>query len=79
MSVTEPSLDALAIRHGADKSSKVHGYTRAYERHFAPLRHLPIALLEIGVGNGASRWADRNSLRNDSFSSMSATGYPPPP
>jgi hypothetical protein len=57
---TEPSLDALALRHGADKSSQVHGYTRAYERHFAPLRHAAISLLEIGVGNGASllMWRD---------------------
>jgi demethylmacrocin O-methyltransferase len=60
VSADAPSLDALAIRHGADKSSKVHGYTRAYERHLAPLRQLPIVLLEIGVGGGASlrMWRD---------------------
>jgi hypothetical protein len=54
------ALDALALRHGVDKSSKVHGYTRTYERHFAPLRQLPIVLLEIGVGSGASlrMWRD---------------------
>jgi hypothetical protein len=54
------SLDALALRHGADKSSKVHGYTRTYERHFAPCRHLPLAILEIGIGGGASlrMWRD---------------------
>jgi hypothetical protein len=53
-------LDDLALRHGADKSSKVHGYTRAYERHFAHLRVQPIALLEIGIGGGASlrMWRD---------------------
>jgi hypothetical protein len=57
---TEASLDALAVRHDADKSSKVHGFTRAYERHFGHLRHSPITLLEIGVGNGASlrMWRD---------------------
>jgi demethylmacrocin O-methyltransferase len=55
-----PSLDALALRHGADKSSKVHGYTRAYERHLGPSRHQPIVLLEIGIGAGASLrvWRD---------------------
>jgi hypothetical protein len=50
----EEPLDTLAIRHGADKSSKVHGYTLAYERFLAPLRNQPIVLLEIGVGTGAS-------------------------
>jgi hypothetical protein len=54
MSADEPSLDALALRHGTDKSSKVHGFARAYERHFAPLRHRPIVMLEIGLGRGAS-------------------------
>jgi hypothetical protein len=57
---SEPSLDDLALRHGADKSSNVHGYARAYEPHLAPLRHEPITLLEIGVGSGASlrMWRD---------------------
>jgi demethylmacrocin O-methyltransferase len=56
----DEALDELAIRHGADKSSKVHGYTRAYNGHFAPLRHEPVRLLEIGVGDGASlrMWHD---------------------
>jgi hypothetical protein len=60
MTADHPSLDALALRHGADKSSKVHGYTRTYERHLAPLRQLPIVLLEIGIGGGASlrMWRD---------------------
>jgi hypothetical protein len=60
--VTEelPTLDALALRHGVDKSSKVHGYTRAYERHLAAWRQRPLALLEIGIGGGASlrMWRD---------------------
>jgi demethylmacrocin O-methyltransferase len=60
VSAEPPSLDTLALRYGADKSSKVHGYTRAYERHFAPLRQRPVALLEIGIGGGASlrTWRD---------------------
>jgi demethylmacrocin O-methyltransferase len=54
------SLDALAVRHGSDKSSRVHHYTRVYEPLFAPLRHQPIRLLEIGVGAGNSlrMWHD---------------------
>jgi hypothetical protein len=48
------SLDDLALRYGADKSSKVHHYTRAYERHFAHWRNEPIRLLEIGAGDGSS-------------------------
>ncbi len=60
MSAAPSSLDALALHHGADKSSKVHGYARAYERHLAALRELPITLLEIGIGSGASLrvWRD---------------------
>jgi len=60
VSTEAPSLDALALRHGADKASKVHGYTRAYELHLAPWRHRPIVLLEIGIGGGASlrMWRD---------------------
>jgi hypothetical protein len=60
VSTTDPSLDVLAVRHGADKSSRVHGYTRAYELHFALLRHQAVSLLEIGVGSGASlrMWRD---------------------
>jgi demethylmacrocin O-methyltransferase len=60
VSAEPPSLDSLALRYGADKSSKVHGYTRAYERHFAPFRQSPVVLLEIGIGGGASlrTWRD---------------------
>src|SRR5262249_13206725 len=60
VSASEMSLDALAIRHSADKSSKVHGYTRVYEKHFGPIRNEPVVLLEIGVGSGASlrTWRD---------------------
>jgi hypothetical protein len=56
----DTSLDELAIRYGADKSSKVHYYTRAYDWHFGPLRNAPISLLEIGAGAGSSlrMWRD---------------------
>lgn len=54
------SLDRLAIKHGTDKSSLEHGYTRWYEQYLAPWRDKPIKLLELGVWNGASlrMWRD---------------------
>ena len=61
------SLDQLAIRHGADKSSKVHNYTPHYERHLGHLRNSELVLLECGYGGyhypdrggaGAKMWAD---------------------
>jgi hypothetical protein len=60
VSAEVPTLDTLALHHGADKSSQIHGYTRAYEQHFALLRQLPIVLLEIGIGTGAAlkMWRD---------------------
>jgi demethylmacrocin O-methyltransferase len=48
------SLDAIAVRHGSDKSSRVHGYTRAYERYFAAWKDDTVRLLEIGIGGGSS-------------------------
>ncbi len=54
------TLDQLAHLYGTDKSSGWHGYTAAYERHFADLQHEPITLLEIGVQHGDSirMWLD---------------------
>lgn len=48
------NLDALALRHGTDKSSKYHDYCRIYENLFSPLYNKPITLLEVGVYGGAS-------------------------
>lgn len=46
------TLDKIAIKHGTDKSTKFHGYTKIYEKV------LPVKwagkLLEIGVLGGAS-------------------------
>jgi SAM-dependent methyltransferase len=47
-------LDKLACRFRTDKGSFGHGYTRWYEPMFAPMRQVPLNILEIGVGNGAS-------------------------
>jgi predicted O-methyltransferase YrrM len=48
------TLDQIARRHGADKSSEQHGFTAVYERLLAPRRDEGLTLLEIGVFEGAS-------------------------
>jgi hypothetical protein len=59
----------LATLYGTDKGPAEdpasglwvgHNYTPHYERHFEPLRALPVTLLEIGVREGASlrMWAE---------------------
>jgi hypothetical protein len=48
------SLDEIALRYGTDKASNGHGFTAVYETLFAPVRHEPLRLLEIGVWQGAS-------------------------
>jgi len=54
------TLDEMALKHGADKSSEQHAFTAVYERFLEPLRELPITMLEIGVFEGASvrMWRD---------------------
>lgn len=37
-----PTLDQLAWKHGNDKSTRIHGFTRAYEPHLQHLRQQPI-------------------------------------
>ena len=49
-----PTLDALGLKHGTDKSSSGHDYLSFFDAFFAPLRDLPVTLLEIGVYKGAS-------------------------
>jgi hypothetical protein len=58
------TLDELALKHGADKSSEQHAFTAVYERFLEPLRELPITMLEIGVFEGASvrMWRDNYQL-----------------
>ena len=46
------TLDAIALRHKCDKSSREHFYTRWYERHLE--RRSDLVLLEIGIAHGAS-------------------------
>ncbi|RCG25478.1 class I SAM-dependent methyltransferase [Streptomyces diacarni] len=56
------SLTELAQLHGSDKWG-THRYTTHYERHFHPLRHLPLRVLEIGVGGHDDPEAGGASLR----------------
>lgn len=44
------TLDAIALKHGTDKASSHHNYTKWYEPYFKPLRRKPITLLELGWG-----------------------------
>jgi hypothetical protein len=44
------SLDDLSARFGSDKWGGLHWYTPHYATHFAPLRHDPVTVLEIGIG-----------------------------
>ncbi len=54
-------LGLLMQLHNTDKFSG-HHYDLEYERHFAPLRHQPITLLEIGVGGYADPYCGGESL-----------------
>lgn len=52
------SIAELASRYGADKWG-IHLYAQHYQRHFEPLRHRPLTILEIGVGGfGVGGFAD---------------------
>lgn len=54
------TLDDLALKHGTDKGSGGHFYTRHYERMFSAIRLSVESLCEIGVGGGNSlrMWRD---------------------
>lgn len=54
MAHADPSLDAIALSSGTDKSSAFHNYTPIYSQYFEQMRSKPIKFLEIGVYQGAS-------------------------
>lgn len=56
------NLPALAAHFGTDKWGG-HYYAQHYQRHFAPLRHRRLTILEIGVGGYADVNAGGQSLR----------------
>ena len=55
----DDDIDTIFQRHGTDKSSKHHWYSRQYASVLASLRDKPIRYLEIGVQTGASLRAMR--------------------
>jgi hypothetical protein len=48
------TLDELALKHGTDKASSDHGYTKYYELYFESYRDFDFKFLEIGVYDGSS-------------------------
>jgi hypothetical protein len=52
--------------YGADGNRKPDHYFEVYERYFAPFRHAPIDILEIGVADGISLriWREYFSAAN---------------
>ncbi len=62
-------LDGLAKKHGTDKGSSWHNYTKYYAKYFSPLKDKPIKLLEIGLERGASArmWEEYFPLANLHF------------
>lgn len=61
------TLDEIALKHGTDKSSAHHGYTKHYDRFFAPYRDQPVTFVECGYGgyqypdrggSGAKTWRE---------------------
>ncbi len=69
-------LGLLMQLHGTDKFSG-HHYDVEYERHFAPLRHQPITLLEIGVGGYTNPNCGGESLKvwRDYFAEGRIVGF----
>ena len=56
------NLRTIASLSGTDKWG-THWYAQHYERHFAPLRHKRLKVLEIGVGGGDNPGRGGASLR----------------
>jgi cephalosporin hydroxylase len=47
-------LTEMSWSYRTDKGVQGHGFTRFYDQVFAPFRHEPVTLLEIGVAVGGS-------------------------
>jgi hypothetical protein len=60
--VFDDELSLLAVKHGTDKAFD-HWYTPHYQRRFVSMRHLPVKLLEIGVGGYTDPTMGGESLR----------------
>lgn len=55
-------LAKLAVAFGTDKEGD-HHYAKHYQRHFEPLRHKKLNILEIGIGEGENPKGGGTSLR----------------
>ncbi len=44
------SLNEIGIKHGTDKSSIVHNYLDAYEKHLSKYKDKSFTLVEVGIG-----------------------------
>ncbi|MER5704796.1 class I SAM-dependent methyltransferase [Micromonospora sp. NPDC002296] len=55
-------LAELSLRNGSDKWG-LHYYTPHYTRHFGPLRHQPLVVLELGIGGFGNPASGGGSLR----------------
>jgi hypothetical protein len=58
------SLDIIFKKYNTDKNSKFHNYTRQYDTLLSEFRDKPIKYLEIGVFNGGSIKAIRETFKN---------------
>jgi len=58
------SLDTIFNKYDTDKNTHFHNYTRQYNTLLNNLRDKPIKYLEIGVFNGGSIKAFRESFLN---------------
>jgi len=58
------SLDIIFNKYNTDKNSKFHNYTRQYNTLLSEFRDKPIKYLEIGVFNGGSIKAIRETFKN---------------
>lgn len=57
-------LDIIFNKYDTDKNTNFHNYTRQYNELFKNYRDKPIKLLEIGVHNGGSIRAFRETFKN---------------
>ena len=60
----EMSLDTIFNKYDTDKNSNFHNYTRQYNTLLTDFRDKPIKYLEIGVFNGGSIKASKETFKN---------------
>jgi cephalosporin hydroxylase len=58
------TLETIFHKYNSDKTATFHNYVRQYESLFYALRDKPIKYLEIGVFNGGSIHAIRETFKN---------------